>query len=127
MKNKQRPVVEKDLILVTVEEKPAFFGRIEKIVPDVKKNWWQVTFLLLQVPLKVMTWILDDKQIRGEDFTMSGIPLRIERVEVPEEELDKLMQPPLESGASEKEEPPAKSPESEKQARILSMGHKNTD
>jgi hypothetical protein len=49
---------EGDLVLVHVEGKPAFFARIETISPDVKPGWYQVGFLILQVPLVQVTWIL---------------------------------------------------------------------
>jgi len=41
---------EGDLVLVHVEDRPAFFARIECISPDVKLDWYQVTLLVLQVP-----------------------------------------------------------------------------
>ena len=36
--------------------------------------------LVLTFPLQVFTWILDDSQIEGADFTMGGTPLRLEPV-----------------------------------------------
>ena len=49
--NANKSVVEHDLVLIHVEEKPAFYGRIEKITADVKPKWWQVTFLALTFPM----------------------------------------------------------------------------
>lgn len=69
-----------DLVLVHVEEKPGFYARIEVIVPDVKKGWWQVKLLVLSFPLQVYTWILDEGQINGEPFTMGGTPLMLEKI-----------------------------------------------
>ena len=83
---KNDPIVEKDVFLVHVEEKPAFFAQVEYVVPDIKKGWWQVHFVILTVPLSTATWILDDNQIRGEDFTMKGVPMRIEKIVAPEED-----------------------------------------
>ncbi len=36
-----------DLVLVHIENKPAFFARINEINPDVKKSWYQVELLVL--------------------------------------------------------------------------------
>ncbi|MBN2001489.1 hypothetical protein JW935_28355 [candidate division KSB1 bacterium] len=74
-----------EVILVFIHEKPAFFARIESVVPDVKKGWWKMTFLILTIPLQTMTWILDDDQMRGASYTMGGNPVRIERIESPQE------------------------------------------
>lgn len=84
---KNDSIIEQDLILIYIENRPAFFGRVEKITPDVKPKWWSIKFLALTLPLKIMTWIIDDEQIRGADFTMGGTPIRIEKV-IPPEELD---------------------------------------
>ena len=72
-----------DLVLVHVDHKPGFYARIEDIVPDVKRGWWQVKLLVLTFPLQVYTWILDDSQVAGADFTMGGTPIRLEKVESP--------------------------------------------
>ncbi len=75
-----------EVILVYIDNEPGFFARIEKIVPDHKKSWWQMSFLILSIPLKTMTWILDDEQMRGQNFTMNGVPMQIKKVEAPESE-----------------------------------------
>jgi hypothetical protein len=75
-----------DLVLVHVENKPGFYARIEEINPDIKPNWWQVRLLVLTFPLQVFTWILDEHQLDGADFTMGGTPLRLEHVVSPVEE-----------------------------------------
>ena len=67
-----------DLVLIHVDNKPSFYARIDEITPDVKPGWWQVKLLVLTFPLQVFTWILDDFQIEGADFTMGGTPLRLE-------------------------------------------------
>ncbi len=77
---------EGDLVLVYIEGKPAFFARIEKISPDPKPEWWQVKMLVLQVPLVTVTWILREPYINGEEFTMGGHPMRLIKVEAPEED-----------------------------------------
>lgn len=72
-----------DLVLVHVDNRPGFFARIEDISPDVKQGWWQVSLLVLTVPLQVYTWILDDSQIDGAPFTMGGTPMMLEKVVPP--------------------------------------------
>lgn len=72
-----------DVVLVYIENNPTFFARVENISPDVKKGWWRVQLLVLQIPLIVTTWILDNDQICGADFTMGGTPMRIEKIVAP--------------------------------------------
>lgn len=72
-----------DLVLVHVDNRPGFFARIEDISPDVKPGWWQVSLLVLTVPLQIYTWILDDSQIDGAPFTMGGTPMMLEKVVPP--------------------------------------------
>ncbi len=74
-----------DLVLIHVENKPGFYARVEEITPDVKPGWWQVKLLVLTFPMQVFTWILDEFQIEGADFTMGGTPLRLDPVISPVE------------------------------------------
>ncbi|MFA7403139.1 MAG: hypothetical protein WC007_04040 [Pelobacteraceae bacterium] len=74
-----------DLVLIHVDNKPGFYARVEEILPDVKPGWWQVKLLVLTFPMQVFTWILDDFQIEGADFTMGGTPLRLEHIVSPVE------------------------------------------
>jgi len=71
---------ENDVVLIYFEDKPLGFARIENILPDAKPDWYHVKLLLLQVPLQVVTWILKDKYIDGEEFTMKGRRMRLEPV-----------------------------------------------
>ena len=113
---KNDSVVESDLVLIHIENQPAFYGRVESIKPDVKPKWWQVKFLFLTLPHKVTTWIIDDEQIRGADFTMGGTPIRIE----------KLVLPPEPDAADDEpgEEQGEVSEARHRRARVLSMGDK---
>lgn len=77
---------EGDVVLVYMEGNPAFFARIESITADVKPGWYQMKMLVLQVPLMVVSWILRDVYINGEEFTMGGRPVRVVRVVTPQEE-----------------------------------------
>ena len=69
--------------MIHFEEKPLSFARIEEITADHKPGWHHVTLLMLQVPLQVVTWILRDVYINGEEFTMNGKRMRLERIEAP--------------------------------------------
>jgi len=74
-----------DLVLVYQEEKPAFFARIEDISADAKAHWYQVTLLVLQVPVMEAVWILRESYMDGDTFTMNGSRVRIEKVRAPSE------------------------------------------
>ena len=73
--------IENDVVLIYFEGKPSGFARIEDISPDVKKDWYNVTLLLLQIPMQTITWTLKDIYIDGEEFTMNGNRMRLELVE----------------------------------------------
>jgi hypothetical protein len=75
-----------DLVLVYLENQPVFFARIEDIIPDVKPGWVRMNFLILQVPVSLGEWILLPEYIQGEEFTMGGKKVRIEKVEVPRQD-----------------------------------------
>jgi hypothetical protein len=115
MIHKQKSIIEQDIVLMHIEEKPAFYARVEAITADVKPKWWQVKFLFLTMPVQVATWIIDDEQIRGADFTMGGTPIRIEKVEVPKE-AEAPTEAPEESSAEEKTDG--------KKGRVLSLHRK---
>lgn len=74
-----------DIVLIYDEDQPVVFARIEDIAPDKKKDWYHVKLLLLQVPLQTTTWILRENYIGGDEFTMDGRKMRLERVRCPEE------------------------------------------
>ncbi|MGO9311958.1 MAG: hypothetical protein ACLQBD_17915 [Syntrophobacteraceae bacterium] len=74
-----------DVVLVHMDN-TAFFARVEEISADVKPGWFHVKLLVLQIPLLVVTWILREPYYNGEEFTMGGRPMRIEKVVAPAEE-----------------------------------------
>jgi hypothetical protein len=76
--------VENDIVLIYFEDKPLSYARIEEILPDAKPNWYHVRLLLLQFPLQVVTWILRDIYINGDEFTMDGKRIRLERIVAPQ-------------------------------------------
>lgn len=77
---------ENDIVLIYFEDTPMAFARVEAITPDWKKHWYHIKLLMLQVPLQVVNWILKDVYIDGEEFTMNGKRMRIEKVICPEDD-----------------------------------------
>lgn len=75
---------ENDIVLIYLEDKPMTFARIEEITADHKPNWFHVKLMMLQVPLQVVSWILKDVYINGDEYTMGGQRMRLERVECPD-------------------------------------------
>jgi len=76
---------EKDLVIVYIEDKPLTFARIEEIGPDFKPEWFQVKLLILQLPVKIVTWTLNDLYLAGDEFTMDGQKIRLEKIVAPKE------------------------------------------
>lgn len=108
---------ENDLVLIYFEEKPMMFARIEDISADSKPGWYHVRLLMLQIPLQVVTWILRESYIDGEEFTMGGHKMRLEKVVCPEE-------PDitgLEKEATEEETKPSPTPEASAGAKVISF------
>uniref|UniRef100_A0A7C5AK34 Uncharacterized protein n=1 Tax=Desulfobacca acetoxidans TaxID=60893 RepID=A0A7C5AK34_9BACT len=66
-----------DLVLVYLDRQPAFYARINQIIPDVKRGWYQVELLALTLPSQTLTWILDEYHLKGEEFTMGGRPVQL--------------------------------------------------
>ncbi len=108
----------KDIVLIYMEEAPVSFARIEDIVPDHKKDWYQIQLLMLQVPLQVVTWILKADYINGEVFSMNGKSMRLEKVVAPVSpgEDDKAHETGNDSQSLESEDPPEK-----KQGNVISF------
>ena len=75
---------ENDIVLIHFENQPLSFARIEQILPDNKPDWYHVKLLMLQVPLQVVTWILRDGYIMGDEFTMNGKLMRLEKIICPD-------------------------------------------
>ena len=75
-----------EVVLLHVEDQPVSFARVENITPDHKPGWYHIKLLLLQLPYQVVTWILRDVYIDGEEFTMGGKRMRLAKVICPEDE-----------------------------------------
>ena len=87
--NKRKEVnLEGDLVLIHYQDSPALYARIEAIEPDVKKDWYQVTLLLLTIPCQTVTWILREEYINGSPFTMGGEPVRLEGIKKPSPKIE---------------------------------------
>jgi len=88
-----------DVVLVYMDNNPAFFARVDEISADVKPGWFHVKLLVLQIPMLAVTWILREAYYNGQEFMMGGRPMRIERVAAPgekradEEQEDKKKSP----------------------------------
>ena len=106
---------EGDLVLVTVEDTPAFFARIECIGPDVKLDWYQVTLLVLQVPVVEVTWILKEEYLSGASFTMGGKKVVMELVVAP------TTQPPPEKERRSEKDAEKGPSENGDRAKVISL------
>ncbi|MHC1742368.1 MAG: hypothetical protein AB9873_04960 [Syntrophobacteraceae bacterium] len=114
--------MEGDLVLVYADNQPAFFARIEAITADFKPEWYQVKMLVLQVPVALITWILREPYINGDEFTMGGRPIRMEKVIVPEE-MDMELPPsePLGHEALEVSEEQEPEPAEKEPTKVVSL------
>ena len=112
---------ENDIVLIYYEDQPAGFARIEAISPDVKKDWYLVKLLLLQVPLQTVTWILRDAYINGEEFTMSGNRLRLEKVEAPPEEIPETEQEEIKETSPKEAAQKDEKEEPKEDAKVVSL------
>ena len=80
--------IENDIVLIHFDDQPSTYARVESISPDVKKDWFIIDLLLLQMPLQNVSWILKDVYICGEEFTMSGNRVRLEKIKGPEKKIE---------------------------------------
>ncbi|MEW6664306.1 MAG: hypothetical protein AB1512_03675 [Thermodesulfobacteriota bacterium] len=80
MKEERLDTIVGRLVLIHYQDRPTVYARIEACEPDVKKDWYHLTLLLLTIPAKTVTWILRQEYIRGAPFTMGGQAMRLEAV-----------------------------------------------
>jgi hypothetical protein len=108
-----------DVVLLYLEDTPVSFARVEKILPDSKKDWYQIKLLMLQIPMQSVTWILKDDYINGHEFNMNGKRMRLEKIEPPKEDL------PISAGTNDilpgPQTAPEKEPESNSGGKIISF------
>ena len=95
--------MENDVILIYIEDDPVSFARIEEIRPDVKKDWFIIKLLILNIPPKPVSWILKADYINGEPFYMNGQMMRMEKVVCPPDDIKGEDKPPVESQRKKKE------------------------
>ncbi len=107
---------EGDLVLVHVEDTPAFFARIECISSDVKPEWHQVNLLVLQVPLVEVSWVLRGEYLNGESFTMGGKKVLLETVEAPGKE-----PPPGKDGRPQEDDRRQPREKCEEKGKVISL------
>ncbi len=91
-----------DIVLIYLEDAPVFFARVESILPDHKKGWFQIKLLMLQIPLQAVVWILKEEYINGEEFFMNQKKMRLEKVVCPVEDRS-LAQIPRTNGKNQSE------------------------
>ena len=91
-----------DIVLIFLEDEPVSFARVESILPDAKKDWYHIKLLMLQIPLQVVTWILKDDYINGEEFHMNGKQMKLQKVESPVEELQVIKKNKLSDNITQK-------------------------
>jgi hypothetical protein len=80
MSHEKTVTAEGDVVLIHYKDQPMAYARVEGIHPDVKKDWYQVSLLILTIPAQSVTWILRDEYINGGSFTMGGQSMRLEKV-----------------------------------------------
>ena len=119
--------LEKDVVRIWYEENPIGFARIEAILPDPKPDWYQVRLLLLQEPLQLVTWILRERYINGDEFTMGGNRMRLEPVMAPPLEAQKPPQPDPEQKNPEKRRAPGTPPPPDRKAKVISFQRGKTE
>ncbi len=110
-----------DIVLVHINEAPAFFARIEAIEQDIKPEWWQVKLLALQFPTKTIDWILRDPYIQGETFTMGGTPIRIEKIPTYAESGLGQSENPLDYVFTQAKSKPEKENDSKQKGQVISL------
>jgi hypothetical protein len=66
-----------DLVLVHLDQKPAFYARINDIDPDAKRGWYRVELLVLTLPPQTLVWTLEETHLNGAEFTMGDRPVRL--------------------------------------------------
>lgn len=118
-----------DVVLVHMDNNPAFFARVDEISTDVKPGWFHVKLLVLQIPLLAVTWILREEYYNGQEFTMGGRPMRIEKVAAP---MDKSVDEGAEDRKKKTSKPelvvPKKESKPSKQGKVISISdHRKKD
>lgn len=72
-----------DIVLIHRQGEPVVYARVEQITADSKPHWWHIELKLLLVPAQPATWILKEEYIDGEEFSMGGEKMCLERLPEP--------------------------------------------
>ena len=72
-----------DVSIIYYREIPVFFARVESIKADIKKDWFDLELLILNIPLRTVTWTLREEYINCAPFTMEGNQVKIELLKPP--------------------------------------------
>ena len=77
-----------DIILIGMPS-GVFYGLVDSIEPDMKKNWYEMKFKLLILPPVELSWKLRIPQMSGELFTINGeqhfvLPVELRESEYPQ-------------------------------------------
>lgn len=110
-----------DIVLIYLEDSPVSFARVESILPDAKKGWYNIKLLMLQVPLQVVSWILKGEYINGDEFHMNGKKMRMEKVECPIEEISFEKKGPASNKKTSKPPKETREAEGAGEAKIISL------
>ena len=122
-----RETVPGDLVLIQSDSHPAGFARIEAIRPHDLEGWYHCDLLLLAVPPRPITWILERAQIDGADFTMSDQPIRLERLpdlgsaHAAAEDTSSEVQDRLEPGGSSEKASKERSGSPDRSAKVVDL------
>jgi len=107
--------IENDVVLIYFEDNPMAFARIESITADHKPSWYHVKLLMLTIPFQVVTWILRDAYINGDEFTMNGKRMRLEKVVCPEDTLQDEIKDTQKTSGQPKDKP-------KRESKVISLG-----
>lgn len=83
MKEIQLNLTTGDIFLCFVDNSPAFYARVNEIAYDSKPGWYEFLFSQLGMPVQHIAWKLQGQQINGDQFTMGGKPIKIQKVDFP--------------------------------------------
>ena len=95
----------KDLVLIFQDNTPCFFARVEALLPDIKPNWWNIYLQIIELDtdnklLPVIIWTLHEDYVNGSEFTMGGIPMRIDKI--PSYSQEELVEETVQTTVNEK-------------------------
>ena len=106
-----------DILLIHRQQEPVAYARVEEILADIKPGWWQIRLLVLHPPAQEATWILRKEYIDGDEFSMGGEPMRLERLAPPQPSQPR-------SGEPEPEPEPDAGPQGQGGGKVVSLSRR---